>query len=115
MPTPKRKKHKYEVMLTSFGVHRVFVDGYSPEDALKMLHRKIAGKPIANMVVTSDRYQDTWSDPSEKGEEWLVAPIEVSSRNPQELMIWDGKSIRKCNSKDPLSNLIRASTKRSQD
>ena len=44
MAAEKRKKHKYEVLLTRKAVHRLVVEGYSSADAIRILHRKIAGK-----------------------------------------------------------------------
>ena len=108
MPTPKRKKHKYEVLATSIGLHRIFVEGHSPDEALKALQRKIAGESVTSAGVKSRRYSETWSDPSEQGEAWLVAPAETSQQNTQKLMIWDGKAARPCNSEELYAHFVQS-------
>jgi hypothetical protein len=112
MAKPKRKKHQYQVMLTSIGVHSVTISGYSLEDACRILHRKIAGKEVKNTDVSTDSDEYTWSDPSNDGEAWIVAPVSQGKQTAAELMTWNGQAITKYDAKEMLWDLFQTSRKK---
>ena len=93
MPESKKKKHGYDILVSSGGFHIVRVEAYSPEEACKTLQRRIAGKPIMNTDITSTLVADVWSDPSDKGTGWIVTPALQSEKHATEVMAWDGKTI----------------------
>jgi hypothetical protein len=93
MVTPKSKKRTYEIMLTSTQIHRVRVDAESPEAACKLLQRKTKHSSPSESSLDIASMQETWSDPSEAGEAWMVLPL-GAAKDVSTIMVWDGKSIR---------------------
>lgn len=93
MVTPESKKQTYEIMLTSTQVHRVRVDAESPEAACKFLQRKTKYSSPSESSLDVTSMQETWSDPSEAGEAWMVLPL-AAAKDISTIMVWDGKSIR---------------------
>ena len=94
MPKPAGKTQSYSILLTRSQAYCINVDTSSPEKACAILQRKIAGMTGSDVDLPSIIFTDTWADPTEKGEEWIVAPASQSERNPDEVMTWNGKSIK---------------------
>ena len=107
MPQHKSKKQKYEILVTSTLIQRICVEAPSPEEACRTLQRKISGKPFRDTDVSSVIVEHVWSDPSQSGEDWIVATDQQAKENPSVLMTWDGKEIHTHDAEEIIGNVFR--------
>ena len=94
MRKQKDNNRTYTILVPSTQGWTITVEAPSPEIACQKLQRQIAGKQKEATGITSALVWDVWSDPSEAGEEWLIAPVAKNPFNPASVMSWNGNSIK---------------------
>ena len=94
MRQQKDSNRTYTILVPSTQGWTITVEAPSPEIACKKLQRQIAGKQKEATDISSALVWDVWSDPSQAGDEWLIAPVESNPFNPASLMSWNGDSIK---------------------